>query len=184
MMGDVEAPDTAITAGAGVEVTTADDGVVRTLSGEEGTVTEVTEISYCGPMVSSFTGACIGLLVLLLLERSTMVRAEKFHTLAREQYGSRKGNSAIDYCINKRLTFDIIRQKRIPGAHLASVRQNCPLDGIISHASNWCPSRADRLYVQHPPRGNTDYSSRQRRKQANTVFLAPDGITTINLTLY
>ena len=60
-----------------------------------------------------------------LLGKNTMARAEQFHTIAREQYGSRKAHSAIDHCINKRLTFDIIRQKRIPGAHLASDAVSC-----------------------------------------------------------
>lgn len=60
-----------------------------------------------------------------LLGRNTMARAEKFNTIAREQYGSRKAHSAIDHCINKRLTFDIIRQKRIPAAHLASDAVSC-----------------------------------------------------------
>jgi hypothetical protein len=60
-----------------------------------------------------------------LLGRQLMARAEEYNTLAREQYGSRKAHSAIDHCINKRLTFDIIRQKRIPGAHLASDAVSC-----------------------------------------------------------
>ena len=49
-----------------------------------------------------------------LVGRDMMRNAELHNTIAREQYGSRKNHSAIDHCLNKRLTFDIIRQKKIP----------------------------------------------------------------------
>ena len=38
--------------------------------------------------------------------------AEKAKLLAKEQYGSRKRKAAIHHALNKRLTFDILRQQR------------------------------------------------------------------------
>ena len=45
------------------------------------------------------------------LGRELMFNAEKLNRLAREQYGSRKFYTAINQGLNKRLTFDIWRQK-------------------------------------------------------------------------
>ena len=46
-----------------------------------------------------------------LIGRTAMRNAEKLELLAPEQYGSRKNKSAIYHCLNKQLTFDILRQK-------------------------------------------------------------------------
>ena len=54
-----------------------------------------------------------------------MTNAEKNGTVAKEQYGSRKRHSAEDHCLNKRLTFDILRQKKRPGTHLATDLLSC-----------------------------------------------------------
>jgi hypothetical protein len=43
------------------------------------------------------------------LGRAMMRNAELKNILAKEQYGSRKKMSAIDQCLNKRLTFDLLR---------------------------------------------------------------------------
>jgi hypothetical protein len=50
------------------------------------------------------------------LGRALMNHAEMNNWLAPEQYGSRKQVSAIDHCLNKRLSFDIIRQLKHPAA--------------------------------------------------------------------
>ena len=51
-----------------------------------------------------------------LLGKTTLMHAEKNDLIAREQYGSRPGKSAIDHAIHKRMTYDILRQMRLPRA--------------------------------------------------------------------
>ena len=51
-----------------------------------------------------------------ILGKRTLEQAETYNALAKEQYGSRKGKSAIDHAIHKRLTYDIIRLFKRPGA--------------------------------------------------------------------
>ena len=41
--------------------------------------------------------------------RRAIQHAEEINDIAQEQYGSRKGKSAIDQALNKRLTYDIMR---------------------------------------------------------------------------
>jgi len=53
-----------------------------------------------------------------------MTNAKLHGLLAPEQYRSRKSLMAIDHVINKRLTFDILRQKRLPGALCAKTMPN------------------------------------------------------------
>jgi hypothetical protein len=48
--------------------------------------------------------------------REMMFHAEKNLWIAPEQYGSRASLSSINHCINKLLSFDILRQTRTPGA--------------------------------------------------------------------
>ena len=48
--------------------------------------------------------------------RDMMSKAEKVLILAKEQYGSRKRRTAILHALNKRLTFDILRQEKKGGA--------------------------------------------------------------------
>jgi hypothetical protein len=50
-----------------------------------------------------------------ILGQMTLQHAELTGALAKEQYRSRKGKQAIDQAIHKRLTYDILRQMRIPG---------------------------------------------------------------------
>ena len=45
--------------------------------------------------------------------RDMMNNAEKALILAKEQYGSRKRKASITHASNKRLTFDILRQKKM-----------------------------------------------------------------------
>ena len=44
-----------------------------------------------------------------ILGRRAIQHAEEINDIAQEQYGSRKGKSAIDQALNKRLTYDIMR---------------------------------------------------------------------------
>ena len=45
-----------------------------------------------------------------ILGRQSLAHAEKNGLIAKEQYGSRKGKSAIEHAIHKRITYNIIRQ--------------------------------------------------------------------------
>ena len=60
-----------------------------------------------------------------LMGRAMMQYAEKHHLLAPEQYGSRKAHSAIYQCVNKVLTFDILRQTKSPGALCSNDAKSC-----------------------------------------------------------
>ena len=59
------------------------------------------------------------------LGRSMMYYAEQQGIIAKEQFGSRKRMSAIEHCVNKRLTFDLWRQKKRPGALCANDAKSC-----------------------------------------------------------
>jgi hypothetical protein len=66
------------------------------------------------------------------VDRRMMIRAEAMdaaapeqHVIAPGQFGSRKHNRAITHCINKRITFDHMRQLRHPGALYASDLKSC-----------------------------------------------------------
>jgi hypothetical protein len=54
-----------------------------------------------------------------------MADAERFQTIAPEQYGSRKYHAAIDQAVNKTLACDLIWQLRIPGAFVSSDLKSC-----------------------------------------------------------
>jgi len=54
-----------------------------------------------------------------------MARAEELKVLAPEQYGSRHGLAAIYQSLNMQLTFDIIRQWRIPAAVCSNDAKAC-----------------------------------------------------------
>ena len=57
--------------------------------------------------------------------RDMMEKAEKGKVLAKEQYGSRKRKAAITHALNKRLTFDILRQKREKGGICSCDLKSC-----------------------------------------------------------
>ena len=57
--------------------------------------------------------------------RSMMSHAEKYDMLAPEQYGSRKRHKSIDAALNKVLTSDISRQKRLPMVLLSNDAEQC-----------------------------------------------------------
>ena len=59
------------------------------------------------------------------LGRDMMKHAEKHNMIAREQYGSRKGHSSIDHAVNKRLSYDLMRMHRQPGALCSNDAKSC-----------------------------------------------------------
>ena len=57
--------------------------------------------------------------------RDMMYYTEDLQQIADEQYGSRKGHSAINQSLNKKLSFDLLRLKKKPGAHCANDAKGC-----------------------------------------------------------
>lgn len=82
-----------------------------------------------------------------LLGKQTLTFAEQHNLIAKEQYGSRKGKSAIDHAIHKRLTFDIMRQLRTNGALCSNDAKSC-YDRIIHSIASIA---YQRLGVPFPP---------------------------------
>jgi hypothetical protein len=60
-----------------------------------------------------------------LLGRRMMANGEKFKVLPREQYGGRKGMSAVTAALNKRLTMDLLRLRRQAGALCSNDSKSC-----------------------------------------------------------
>jgi hypothetical protein len=59
------------------------------------------------------------------IRREMMKVAEATHSLAPEQYGSRKAHRAIDLAVNKTLTNDLLRQLKRPGAICSNDARSC-----------------------------------------------------------
>ena len=57
--------------------------------------------------------------------RQIMKTGEEHSIIAREQYGSRKGHTAIEQALNKRLTFDLWRMERTTGALVSNDAKSC-----------------------------------------------------------
>jgi hypothetical protein len=57
--------------------------------------------------------------------KEMMQHAERNNMIAREQYGSRKGHSSIDHAVNKRLSYDLMRLYRKPGALCSNDAKSC-----------------------------------------------------------
>jgi hypothetical protein len=74
------------------------------------------------------------------LGRQLMWHAENHNWIAPEQYGSRKGFSAIDHCLNKRLSFDILRQSQQSGAICINDMKGC-YDRIVHSVASICLQR-------------------------------------------
>jgi hypothetical protein len=72
--------------------------------------------------------------------RCLMQHAEEHQWIAVEQYGSRKQISAIDHCLNKRLSFDIIRQYKHPAAICVNDMKGC-YDRIVHSVASICMQR-------------------------------------------
>ena len=60
-----------------------------------------------------------------ILGRKMLANGEKCDSIAPEQYGSRKNKTAIIQCLNKKLTFDLWRQRKTPGALLSNDAKSC-----------------------------------------------------------
>jgi hypothetical protein len=59
------------------------------------------------------------------LGRDIMNNAEKHGTIAREQYGSRRNHRSVIAALNKRLTMDVLRQRRQAGALCSNDAKSC-----------------------------------------------------------
>ena len=81
------------------------------------------------------------------LGKEMMDHAERHNMIAREQYGSRKGHSSIDHAVNKRLSYDLMRAFRHPGALCSNDAKSC-YDRIL-HSITAISMR--RLGMPEPP---------------------------------
>jgi hypothetical protein len=61
----------------------------------------------------------------------------QYHQLAREQARSRKGHHAIEQALNKRLTFDLLRQLKWPGIMVLNDLKSC-YDRICHSVASLC----------------------------------------------
>jgi hypothetical protein len=68
------------------------------------------------------------------LGRDVMAFAERHEALAPEQFGSRKNHESIMAALNKRLTMDLLRQKRLAGALCANDAKSC-YDRIVHNVA-------------------------------------------------
>jgi hypothetical protein len=107
-----------------------------------------------------------------LLGRSMMAHAESYHQLAPEQYGSRKGLSAIEQGLNKRFSFDLMRQKRLPGGLCVNDAKSC-YDRIV-HCVAMLAMR--RLGVPEAPIRSMFEAIQRMRHHVRTAF--GDSVTT------
>ena len=82
-----------------------------------------------------------------VLGKATMQHAEDNQLIAKEQFGSRNNKQAIDHAVHKALTYDIIRQYRIPGALCSNDAKSCY--DCVAHAIASLAYR--RLGVPDPP---------------------------------
>jgi hypothetical protein len=69
-----------------------------------------------------------------------MQRAEAYQWMAPKQYGSWKQLSAIDHCLNNRLSFDIVRQYKKPAAVCVNDMKGC-YDRIVHSVASICMQR-------------------------------------------
>ena len=76
-----------------------------------------------------------------ILGMRMMQEAEKNKVLAREQYGSRKKKTAIECALNKRLTFDILRQIKVPAGICSCDLKSC-YDRIVHSFASLAMQRA------------------------------------------
>ena len=74
------------------------------------------------------------------LGREMMFTAEDLKAIAKEQFGSRSRLTAIDQSLNKRLTYDIIRQKKRPGALCSNDAKSC-YDRIVHSVASLAMQR-------------------------------------------
>lgn len=79
-----------------------------------------------------------------LIGKIMMGRAEELGLLTMEQFGSRKCHQAIVAALNKKLTFDLMKQKRLPGAVCTNNAKSC-YDQIVHNIAVICMIRAGAL---------------------------------------
>jgi hypothetical protein len=78
-----------------------------------------------------------------------MRNAEKYHSLAPEQYGSHKNHRAIDLAANKMLAFDILSQTK-PQEHYALMVHNLAMISLYICQPLWqCRGRESLKDVLH-----------------------------------
>ena len=82
-----------------------------------------------------------------VLGKSTIDHAERNNLIAKEQYGSRKNKSAIEHAVHKALTYDIIRQTRLPAALCSNDAKSC-YDRVVHSIASLA---YQRLGVPKPP---------------------------------
>ena len=92
--------------------------------------------------------------------------AEKHGCLAPEQYGSRKKHMAIEHALNKRLTFDILRQQRLPAVWCANDAKSC-YDQIVHSVASLCMQRCG---VQEAPALSMFKCIQQLRHHIRTAY--------------
>jgi hypothetical protein len=68
------------------------------------------------------------------LRRDVTTHTERHHTLAPEQFGSRKNHQSILAALNERLTMDLLRQRRQAGALCANDAKSC-YDRIVHNVA-------------------------------------------------
>jgi hypothetical protein len=94
--------------------------------------------------------------------RQMMLNSEKHRSIAKEQYGSRKGHKAIDLALNKVLTNDILRQSKQTGAICSNDAKACY--DLIGHAqASLCMQRQGSRMGKTTPW----YRARKRRRATN-----------------
>jgi hypothetical protein len=98
--------------------------------------------------------------------RAMMWNAENHKLMAQEQYGSRKGLSAIDHCLNKRLSFDVLRQNKQAGAICINDMKGC-YDRIVHAVAAICMKR---LGMQNEPLRMMFYTLQQLRHFVRTAY--------------
>ena len=69
-----------------------------------------------------------------------MHQAEELNALAQEQFGSQKTLSSVDQSLNKRLTFDLMRQFKKPGALCSNDAKSC-YDRVVHSIASICMQR-------------------------------------------
>jgi hypothetical protein len=74
------------------------------------------------------------------LGRDMMYTAEDLRAIAQEQFGSRTDHTSINQSLNKRLTYDIIRQKKRPGAVCSNDAKSC-YDRIVHSVASLAMQR-------------------------------------------
>ena len=75
-----------------------------------------------------------------IIARRAMRNAEEAQALINEQYGSRKDHTAIEQVLNKRLSFDLMRQMKRPGTIVPTDLKGC-YDRIVHSVASLCLQR-------------------------------------------